>query len=58
VLGLPPAMVAVTAALPGTARLGLAGLETGDVAAATGRPPTTFAEFAHRERAAWVGGPR
>jgi uncharacterized protein YbjT (DUF2867 family) len=58
VLGLPPAMVAVTAALPGTARLGLAGFETGDVAAATGRPPTTFAEFAHRERAAWVGGPR
>ena len=40
----------------GPARAG--GFETEDVAAVTGRPPTTFAEFAHRERAAWDVGRR
>ena len=56
-LHMPPSMIAVTTALHTTARLGLAGFETGDVRAVTGRPPTTFAEFAHRERDVWLRRP-
>lgn len=54
VLGMPAGMVAVTAALHLTARLGLAATETDDVRALTGHPPADFATFAHRERAAWI----
>lgn len=54
VLGLPGSMVVVTATLQLTARLGLAAFETDDVRLVTGRPPGSFAAFAHRERAAWV----
>lgn len=54
VLQTPAPMAAVTTVLHTTAPLGLAGLETDDVAAVPGRPPTSFAEFAHRERAAWL----
>jgi uncharacterized protein YbjT (DUF2867 family) len=53
-LHMPPSTVAITTVLHTTARLGLAAFETDDVRAVTGRAPTTFAEFAHRERAAWA----
>lgn len=54
VLQQPAPMAAVTTVLHTTAQLGLAGFETDDVATVLGRPPTSFAEFAHRERAAWL----
>jgi len=54
VLGLPAPMIAVTAVLHTTARLGLAAFETNDVLTVTGRAPTTLAAFAHRERATWA----
>ncbi len=53
-LHMPPPMIAITTVLHTTARLGLAGFETDDVRAVTGRPPATFAQFAHRERATWL----
>lgn len=53
-LHMPPAMVAVTTVIHTTARLWLAASETDDVRTVTGRPPRTFAEFAHRERGAWL----
>ncbi|RJK98159.1 NmrA family NAD(P)-binding protein [Vallicoccus soli] len=52
-LGMAPALVAVTTALHTVARLGLAGGLTDDVRRVTGRAPTSFLEFARRERAAW-----
>lgn len=54
VLHLPAGMAAVTTVLHTTARLGLAGFETQDVTTVLGRLPTSFAEFAHRERTAWL----
>jgi uncharacterized protein YbjT (DUF2867 family) len=54
VLGLPAPMAAVTTVLHTTARMGLAGFETDDVLTVTGQAPTTFAAFAHRERAIWA----
>lgn len=53
-LDLPASMVAVTTVLHITARLGLAGFETDDVRAVTGRAPGTVAAFARRERATWA----
>jgi uncharacterized protein YbjT (DUF2867 family) len=53
-LDMPPSMIAITTVLHTTARLGLAASETDDVRTVTGRAPTTFAEFAHRERAVWL----
>jgi len=55
-LRMPPSMIAITTVLHGTARVGLAAFETDDVRTVTGRAPATFAEFAHRERAAWMRG--
>ncbi|WP_199711350.1 NmrA family NAD(P)-binding protein [Tessaracoccus antarcticus] len=53
-LAMPWAMVAVTTAIYTLARLGkAAGLST-DVNTVLGRPPLDFAEFAHRERLAWI----
>lgn len=54
VLGLPAPLVAVSTVLHVAARLHLAAFETDDVQAVTGRPATTFAAFAHRERAVWL----
>ncbi|TRW46691.1 NmrA family NAD(P)-binding protein [Georgenia yuyongxinii] len=54
VLHMPWPMVAVTAAIYTTARLGLAGGLTDDVRTVLGREPVTFSQFAHRERAAWA----
>lgn len=53
-LGMPWGMVAVTAAIYTTARLGLAAGLTDDVRAVLGRDPLDFDTFAHRERAAWI----
>jgi uncharacterized protein YbjT (DUF2867 family) len=53
-LRMPPGMVAVTAAIYTTARLGRAAGLTDDVRRILGRDPVDFAAFAHRERAAWV----
>ncbi|MBC7443434.1 MAG: NmrA family NAD(P)-binding protein [Ramlibacter sp.] len=53
-LAMPWAMVLVTTAIYTIARLGRASGLTDDVRAVTGRRPTTFAEFAHRERVAWL----
>lgn len=53
-LGMPWGMVAVTAAIYTTARLGLAAGLTDDVRVVLGRAPIDFATFAHRERAAWI----
>ncbi|MDI3211611.1 SDR family oxidoreductase [Arthrobacter sp. AL12] len=53
-LGMPWEMVLVTAAIYTVARLGRAAGLTNDVRAVTGRPPTSFAEFAHRERDGWI----
>ncbi|WP_164737400.1 NmrA family NAD(P)-binding protein [Georgenia sp. SYP-B2076] len=53
-LHMPWGMVAVTAAIYTTARVGLAAGLTDDVRTVLGREPTTFAQFAHRERAAWA----
>jgi uncharacterized protein YbjT (DUF2867 family) len=53
-LRMPASMIAVTTVLHTTARLGLAAGQTDDVRTVTGRPATTFAEFAHRERDVWL----
>ena len=53
-LAMPWGLVAVTAAIYTTARIGLAAGLTPDVQTVTGRPPGTLAAFAHRERAVWV----
>jgi uncharacterized protein YbjT (DUF2867 family) len=53
-LGLPWPMVAVTAGIYTTARLGLAAGLTDDVRAVTGRPPASLRDVAERERAAWA----
>lgn len=54
--GMPWPMVLVTAAIYTTARLGRADGLTDDVRLVTGREPGDLAAFAHRERAAWLGG--
>ncbi|TDU88379.1 uncharacterized protein YbjT (DUF2867 family) [Kribbella voronezhensis] len=51
--GTPRTEAAVMLALYSACRFNLAGTTTGDVAAVLGRPPITFAEFAHHERNAW-----
>ena len=53
-LAMPWAMVLVTAAIYTVARLGRASRLADDVRSVTGRPPTSFADFAHRERTAWL----
>jgi uncharacterized protein YbjT (DUF2867 family) len=53
-LGMTWPMVAVTAAIYTTARLGLAAGITGDVPTVTGRPPASLRDVAVRERAAWT----
>ena len=53
-LRLPWGMVAVTAAIYTTARLGRAGGLSNDVQAVLGRDPIDFAEFAHREHHVWI----
>lgn len=53
-LGMPWGMVAVTAAIYTTARLGLAAALTDDVQAVLGREPVDFATFAGRVRSAWT----
>ena len=53
-LGMPWGMVAVTAAIYTTARLGLAAGLTDDVHHVLGRAPVDFTEFAHRERNLWI----
>ena len=52
-LHLPPATIAVTAAVHSTARLGFTAELTDDIREATGHPPTGLREFAERERSAW-----
>lgn len=52
-LGMDPPMAVATTLIHATARLGAAGHLTDDVRLVTGRDPTTFAAFAHRERSAW-----
>ncbi len=54
VLEMPWTMVAVTAAIYTTARLGLAAELSDDVVTVLGRAPIDFSEFAHRERSAWL----
>lgn len=54
VLEMPWGMVAVTAAIYTTARVGLAASLSDDVRTVLGREPRDFAEFAHRERGMWV----
>lgn len=49
-------MVAVTSAIYTVARLGRAAGLTDDVAAVTGRQPTSLREFVLRERSAWLPG--
>jgi uncharacterized protein YbjT (DUF2867 family) len=56
-LGLPAPMVAVTAAIYTTARLGLAAGVTEDVPAVLNRPATSLASSLHLERAAWLRDP-
>lgn len=53
-LGMPWGMVLVTGAIYTTARLGMAAGLTDTVRQVLGRDPIRFAEFAHRERDAWV----
>jgi uncharacterized protein YbjT (DUF2867 family) len=53
VLGMPWGMVAVTTAIYTVARLGRAGALTPDVREVLARPPTSFAQFAVRERHRW-----
>jgi uncharacterized protein YbjT (DUF2867 family) len=53
-LGMPWAMVGVTAAIYTLARLGRAAALTHDVELVTGRPPVTFAEFADQARSSWI----
>ncbi|MFD6415337.1 NmrA family NAD(P)-binding protein [Streptomyces sp. NPDC060194] len=50
----PRAESAVMLALYTSCRFGLAARVTDDVSLVLGRPPRTFAEFAHAERAAWA----
>jgi hypothetical protein len=52
-LHLPPATIAVTAAVHSAARLGFTAELTDDIRAATGHPPTDLRAFAERERKAW-----
>ena len=52
-LALPPALVAATAVVYSTARLGLAANLTDDLETLLDRPPTTLREFVQRERAAF-----
>ena len=52
-LGMPWGMVAVTSAFYTTARLGLAADLTDQVEEVLGRPATSFATFAAREKAVW-----
>ncbi len=54
-LRMPAEMIATTAAVYTTARLGLAAGLTGEVQQILGRPPTTMTAFVRRERAAFVG---
>lgn len=49
-LGLPPALVATTAVVYTTARLGLAAGLSDEAARLLGRPPVTMAEFIRREQ--------
>ena len=56
-LRLPPAMIAATAAVHTTARLGFAAELTDDVREVTGHAPTELREFAERERSAWERPP-
>lgn len=58
VLGMPWGMVMVTTAIYTTARLGLAAGLSDDVRIVLGRDPIDFAEFAHRERRAWLATTR
>lgn len=53
-LAMPTGMIAVTAAIYTTARLGMASGLTDEVRTVLGREPIDFAEFAHRERDAWI----
>lgn len=53
-LRMPWGMVAVTAAIYTTARLGRAASLSTDVRTVLGRDPIDFAKFAHRERQAWI----
>ncbi|MBC7595818.1 MAG: NmrA family NAD(P)-binding protein [Kineosporiaceae bacterium] len=53
-LAMPWAMVLITAAIYTVARLDRASGLTDDVRTVTGRPPTSFADFAHRERTVWL----
>lgn len=55
-LGMPWEMVAVTAAIYTTARLGLAATLSDDVRTVLGRDPVDVATFACRERAVWLPG--
>jgi hypothetical protein len=54
---MPWGMVAVTAAIYTTVRLGFADGLTDDVLTVLGRDPIDFATFAHRERDAWLRDP-
>ena len=47
-------MIGVTIGIYTAARFGLAAGLTDDVARIVGRPPITFAQFAHDSREAWV----
>lgn len=53
VLGMEAGMAVMTAVIHAPARFGAAGHLTDDVRTVTGRPPTSFAAFAHRERVTW-----
>lgn len=52
--GLPAGFVAVMVGIYATARLGLAGRVTDDLARVLGRPPTTLRRFAADHREAWT----
>ena len=54
---MPWAMDLVTAVIYTFARLGRASGLTDDVRTVTGRPPTSFADFAHRKRTIWLPRP-
>ena len=54
---MPWGMVAVTTAIYTTARLGMAAGLSDEVREILGREPIDFAEFAHRERTAWMPTP-
>ncbi len=55
--GMPRMMVVVTIGIYAAARFGLAAGLTDDIARIVGRPPITFAQFAHDSREAWVRAP-